>query len=168
MLTLADGRTKLTILTTEPDNPAAVDLAELAAGLPAGDWINKPDFKMSPTSSDTVPDQPISQAGNAVTFGNSNFEASATVLRDLATTGQPEIAGDLVWGALKTKGARVWLIRREGPLEAVAWADGDEYDWAEVITDELQPSTDRGGYVKRIVPLGGQAWGTGTVVTVAS
>ena len=168
MLTLADGRTKLAVLTIEPDNPDAVDLAELAASINAGPHVNKPDFKMSPTASDTVPDQPISQAGNAVTFGNSNFEASMTILRDLDADGTTQAEVELLWAAAKAKGSRVWLICREGPLEAVAWADGDEYDWAEVITDEPQKAQERTGYVKRIVPLGGQAWGTGTVVTVAS
>lgn len=168
MLTLADGRTKLAVLTVEPDNASAVDLAELAAAIDAGQHVNKPDFKMSPTSSDTVGDQPLAQAGNAKTFGNSNWEGSMTILRDLTADGATQALVELLWAAEKTKGSRVWLILREGPLEAVAWADGDEYDWAEVITDEPQAPQERAGYVKRIVPLGGQAWGTGTVVTVAS
>lgn len=162
-LTLADGRVKLTILTSAPADLAAITLTELAAGLNAGPWVNKPDFRMSPTDSDTVTDQPLSQAGNAKTFGNSNYDARMTTLRDLATTGLPEAAGDLVHKAVATKGTRVWLVRRTGPLETVDWADGDPYDVAEVITDEPQQPSDLGGYVKNVIPLGAQTWTTGVV-----
>ena len=138
-LTLADGRTRLAILTAAPADPDAITTAEFAAGIEAADFINKPDFKMSPTNPDTVPDQPISQKGNATTWGNSNFEAAMTVLRDLvAATGLPEAAGDEVWEAVETAGTTIWLVKRTGPLEETPWAAGQPRTWT-------SPSTSRAG-----------------------
>lgn len=163
MLTLADGRTKLAVLTQAPTNPEAIPAADLNSAIDGGQWINKPDFRMSPTDSDTVPDQPIAQAGNAVTFGNGNFEARITVLRDLDDDGVSESGGDELWAAVNTKGTRIWLVKRVGPKETEAWTEGDEYLWCEAITDEPQEPQDMAGYVKHIVPLGPQAWGRGVV-----
>jgi hypothetical protein len=163
-LTLADGRTRLVILTTAPADPNAITTAEFAAGIEAADFINKPDFKMSPTNPDTVPDQPISQKGNATTWGNSNFEAAMTVLRDLnPTTGLPEAAGDEVWEAVETAGTTIWPVKRTGPLEEVPWTAGQPYLWAKVVTGEPQDPQDMAGYVKNPIPLGPQEWGRGEV-----
>jgi hypothetical protein len=163
-LTLADGRTRLAILTAAPADPDAITTAEFAAGIEAADFVNKPDFKMSPTNPDTVPDQPISQKGNATTWGNSNFEAAMTVLRDLnPTTGLPEAAGDEVWEAVETAGTTIWLVKRTGPLEETPWAAGQPYLWAKVITGEPQEPQDMAGYVKNPIPLGPQDWGRGVV-----
>ena len=163
-LTLADGRTRLAILTVAPANPNVITVTELTAGIEAADFINKPDFRMSPTNPDTVPDQPISQKGNATTWGNSNFEAAMTVLRDLvAATGLPEAAGDEVWEAVATAGTTIWLVKRTGPLEETAWTTGQPYLWAKVITAEPQEPQDMAGYVKNPVPLGPQDWGRGLV-----
>jgi hypothetical protein len=163
MLTLADDKTRLTILTTAPVDPAAVTLAELAAGIEAGPHTNKPDFRMSPTGSDTVPDQPLEQGGNAKTWGNSNAEATMTILRDLTALGAGQAPVELLWEAMKAKGTTLWLFKREGPVESVAWAADDEYEHMKVITDEPQNPSDMNGYVKRTIPLGPQSWGTGTV-----
>lgn len=163
MLTLADGRTRLAILTTAPSNPNAITVAEWAAGIDAADFINKSDFRMSPTDPDVVPDQPMSQRGNAKTWGNANFEARITVLRDLdGTTFQSLAAGDLVWNAVKTSGTTVWLAKRTGPLESTAVAASQEYTWAKVITAEPQEPQDMAGYIKHPIPLGPQEWGRGT------
>lgn len=167
MLTLADGRTKFVILTTEPADPGAPTTTELNAGIEAHDWVNKPDFRFSPAASDTVPDQPLSQTGNATTFGNGNFDWSMTVLRDLDEDGVSESGGDELWAAVNTKGSRVWGYLRKGPLEATAWADGDDVLWCEGITDDPQEPQDMAGYIKHTVPMGPQSWGRGTVAAGA-
>jgi hypothetical protein len=164
MLTLADDKTKLAILTVEPADITAVTTTELAAGLDAAQHVNKPDFRMSPTGSDTVPDQPLGQGGNAKTWGNSNAEASMTLLRDLTALGAGQPLVELIWEAAKTKGAILYLIKREGPVESVDWADGDDYEYMKVVTDEPQNPSNMGGFTKRTIPLGPQAWGTGVVV----
>lgn len=163
-LTLADGRDKLAILTVAPVDPNAMTTTELAAGINGGLNVNRPDFRMSPTASDTVPDQPLGHRGNATTFGNGNFEASITVLRYLDSDGQSDSEDDDLWTAVKTPGTRIWLAKRVGPLESAAWAADDEYLWCEAITDWPQEPQDRAGYVKNIVPLGPQSWGYGKVV----
>lgn len=155
-LTLADARTKLTILNTAPADLSAITVAELGAGIEASCKVNKPDFRLSPTASDTVPDQPLCQEGNATTFGNSNYEGTMTVLRFLDATGKPETSEDEVWDAVKTKGSRVWLVKRVGPKWSVDWAAGDLYQVYEVVTDNPQDPTDMAGYIKSVVPLGVQ------------
>lgn len=155
-LTLADGRIKLTALTVEPVNLAAITEAELTAGTDISCKINKPDYRLSPTASDTVPDQPLCSEGNAVTFGNSNYEGTLTVLRFLDASGQPEEGEDDAWDLLKTKGAILWLVERTGPKYDVEWAEGDQYAVYKVLTDNPQKPTDLAGYVKYVIPLGVQ------------
>jgi hypothetical protein len=119
---------------------------------------------LSPTTPDVVPDQPLSQAGNAQTWGNANFEAALTVLRDLdGTTFQSLAGGDVVHAALKTPGTKVWLVLRDGPLEAAPYASGQEYLWASVVTGQKQRAQDMAGYQKNPIPLGPQEWGWGEV-----
>lgn len=155
-LTLADGRIKLTVLTDIPEDLSAITVTELTAGLEAECKINKPDYRLSAVASDTVPDQPLCAEGNAVTFGNSNYEGTVTVLRFLDETGAPEVAEDDLWETLRTKGTQLVFVERIGPKGSVDWAAGDEYEAYHVITDNPQKPTDRAGYVKSIVPLGVQ------------
>lgn len=158
VLTLADARTRLAILTTAPAATTGIPtVTEAAAGIYASPKINKPDYRLSPTASDTVPDQPLDHEGNAVTFGASNYEGSITALRFLdASTGKPDATDDSVYEALGTKGARVWLVERVGPKASVAFAASDIVNVYEVITDNPQAPQDRNGYVKNVIPLGVQ------------
>lgn len=154
-LTLADARTKLAIITTAPAD-GLPDLTEVEAGIDASCKINKPDYRLSPTASDTVPDQPLCNEGNAVSFGASNYEGTLTVLRFLDEDGKPDSTDDAVYAALGTKGARVWLVERIGPKWDEAWAAGDIVNVYEVITDNPQAPSERAGYIKNVIPLGVQ------------
>ena len=157
--TLADARTRLTILTTKPANPRSILLTELAAGIEASCKILKSDYRLSPTASDTVADADLCAEGNAVTFGASNYEGSISPFIYLDDTGKSDIGEDVVYQALREKGTRVWLAEREGPRYDQAWAATDVVDVYEAITDNPQKPGDRGGYIKRVVPLGVQdAW----------
>lgn len=167
-LTLADGRTKLTLLTEVPDDLSAIPLDVLNTGIEASCKINKPDYRLSPAASDTVPDQALCQEGNAVTFGNSNYEGTLTVLRFLDATGKPEDTEDVVWPLLRTKGATVVAVERIGPKYNVPWAAGDEYQAYHVITDNPQKPSDMAGYVKSVVPLGVQNAELNGVVAAAA
>lgn len=155
-LTLADGRIKLTALTEEPADLLAITVTELTAGTDISCKINKPDYRLSPTASDTVSDQPLCSEGNAVTYGNSNYEGSLTVLRFLDETGLPDAADDEAWDLLKTKGSILWLVERTGPKYTVDWTEGDPYAVYKVLTDNPQKPTDLAGYVKYVVPVGVQ------------
>lgn len=162
-LTLADGRTKVAVLTSAPADLTAITEAELTAGIDASGKINKPDYRLSPRASDTVPDQPLDNIGNATTFGNTNYEGTCTVLRFLDTDGTPDATNDTLWAAMKTKGTTLWFVEREGPLATQAWAAADEYEVYEVVTDEPQKPQTMAGYIKRVIPLGVQDHQTGTV-----
>lgn len=162
-LTLADGRTKLTILTTAPANKAAITAAELTAGISAEGKVNKPDYRLSATSSDVVPDQPLSHEGNAQTWGNSNYEGSLTVLRFLTSAGVTDTSEDVLWAAMKAKGTTLWAVERVGPKSTQAWAAADVYEVYEFVTDNPQRPQDRAGYVKHVIPLGIQDVKSGVV-----
>jgi hypothetical protein len=155
-LTLADARIKLTALTEEPADLLAITLPELAAGTDIECKVNKPDYRLSPTASDTVPDQPLCNEGNAVTFGNSNYEGSLTALRFLDANGQPDVAEDDAYTLLRTKGSLLWLVERTGPHYTTPWAEDDQYAVYYVLTDNPQKPTDLAGYIKYVIPLGVQ------------
>ena len=162
--TIADARTKLAILTTKPANPAAPTVTELTAGIDASCRILYSDYRLSPTASDTIPDRELCAEGNAVVYGASNYEANISPFRYLDEDGKSETLEDVVYQALKVKGTTVWLVEREGPRYEDAWAAGDDVEVYEVITDNPQKPSDRGGYIKRVTPLGVQrAWLGATV-----
>jgi hypothetical protein len=159
MLTLADGRTRLVALTTKPANPEAVTATEANAGVRLECRILKSDYRLSPTGSDTIPDTKLCAEGNAVAYGASNYEGSVTPFRELTPAGLADPANDVAWEALKDKGTRLWLLESEGKKHTEDFVAGDPYDLYEVITDNPQKPGDRGGYIKRVVPLGVQdAW----------
>ena len=158
-LTLADGRTRLVALETIPADPAALTAAVINAGVKLHDRILKSDFRLSPTASDTVADTPLSNEGNAVAFGASNYEGTVSPFRYLEADGTADPVNDVAWDLLKEKGSEMLLVKSQGKKASEAFATGDEYDAFLIITDNPQDPTDRGGYVKRIVPLGVQnAW----------
>lgn len=152
--TLADGRIRFRILTTEPADLNAITAAEVNAGIVAECRVLKSDFRLSATASDTIPDTELCSEGNAVAFGASNYEGNMTPFRYLDDTGDADLTGDVVWEAVKAKGTTFWAVTSEGKPHSTDFATGDEYDAYEVITDNPQKPTDRGGYIKRVIPLG--------------
>lgn len=157
--TLADGRLRVRFLTTAPAEPGAVTATEANAGEKLECRILKSDFRLSATASDTVADTVLCSEGNATTFGASNYEGSVTVLRYLDGTGAAEVDNDIAWELLKEKGTTGYVVVSEGKHHEEDFVDGDEYDLFEVVTDTPQMPTDRGGFIKRTVPLGVQrAW----------
>lgn len=152
---LADGHTKLTLLTTAPANPAAPTAAELNAGIDASDRILASDFTFGPTDSDKVNEKSLMATGNANAIAASNYQMGLTPFRYFnASTGVVDVPGDVVFQALKAKGTEVWAYgRRTGKLASAAWATGDEiFFGADAITDNPQPPSDLGGYIKAHVP----------------
>ena len=173
MLTLADGRTRVDVTITMPvgydegdfDTPVEISLATITAGLvDATCQINKPDYRLSATGSDTVADQPLCRTGNAQTFGASNYEGTVTVLRSLDATGKVDTTTDTLYTAIGEKGVLAYFIERTGPKATVDLAVGDTGWIYEAVTDEPQAPQDRAGYVKEVVPLGVQSRRRFTVV----
>lgn len=159
---LADGHIKFTILLTKPANPAQPTAAELAAGIEASCNILSSDFTWTASESDKVAEKALCVANNANALGASNFQASITPFRYFdATTKNGSLTEDVVWDAVMTKGTTLWAYARNTAKKSTdAWAASDEiYLGGEVITDEPQTPSERGGYIKYKVPMEFQsAW----------
>jgi len=158
---LADGRTKFTILTTEPANPAAPTAAELNAGIDLSCNILASDFTFGATDSDKVQEKALCTENNANAIGASNYQAGVTAFRYFdATTKAADVTGDdKGFQALKVKGTTIWAYaRKTAKKSSEAWAATDEvYLGAEIVTDEPQAPSDQGGWLKFRVPMEVQA-----------
>jgi hypothetical protein len=151
---LADGKTKFTILTTKPANPAAPTATELNAGIDLSDSVLASDFNWSATDSDKIAEKALSDQGNSNAIGASNYTTGITLWRYYATAGGVDATADTGYDALKEKGTTVWGYARESDKDASeAWEAADEiYLGGEVITDSPQ-RLDGTGFIKRRVPL---------------
>lgn len=148
---LADGRVKFTLLTTKPANPAAPTVTELNAGIDASCNVLASDFNFGAAASDKVNEGALCEDTNAQTSGRSNFVAGFTPFRYFDETGESDPAeGDDVFQAVKVKGTTVWAYARKTSKKSTeAWAAGDEiYLGAEIVTDNLTPPSDMGGWIK--------------------
>lgn len=163
---LADGHTKVAVLTTPPANPTAVKLTELVANTDISCNILASDYAVGATDSDKVAEKALCATGNANAIGAGNYAASVTVFRFFdATTGAVKSAEDFAYTALKTKGSTRYLVEREnGKLSTEAWAVGDVCKVYEVLTDNPQKPSDQGGYIKRHVVMEVQNAWTSTLV----
>ena len=152
---LADGKIKLTLFTAPLED---FDAAALNTGVDIECNILKSDFRLSATTSETVDDTELCADGNAVVFGASNYEGNMTVFRYFKSDGSVDAAADTLWAAAKEKGSHLYLAMRENGRDHEAeWINGDEGEYWHVITDEPQMPSDRGGYIKRTIPLGPQS-----------
>lgn len=153
---LADGHTKVAILSAKPADPLHPTVAELTAGIDASCRINSADYNVTATASETVEEKELCVEGAAVAFGPSNATIEFTPFRYFAADGSAEESeadeiGDAVFQATKTKGTRLWLYQRETSKKSTDdWEEGDEVDGFEFITDNPQ-QVDRTGYVKKKV-----------------
>lgn len=154
--TLADGRIRLAFV------PALVDMkkptvAELEAAIDLSCRVLKSDFRASPAASETIEGMAaLCETANAAAPGQSNFEATMTIFRwyDAANLGKHDKVGDAAYQALKTKGTHGYLIKREtGKAYDEEWAEGDEVEVFEIVTDSPQSPSDPGGYIRRTIPL---------------
>lgn len=150
---LADGKTKFTVLTTKPANPAAPTAAELNAGIHLSDNILTSDFVFGAVDSDKVAEKPLGSSGNANAIGASNFQLAFTLWRKFLTAGGFDAADEAGWAAVKVKGATLYAYARQTDKEAsAAWASADEiYLGAEFSNDNPQ-RTDGTGFVKYRCP----------------
>lgn len=152
---LADGRTKFTILTEAPADPANPTASELNDGIDASCSILASDFQWSATDSDTVAEKALCVENNANALGPSNYQVGLTPFRYFDEQGEPDVSGeDETFQVLKEKGTTLWGYARKTAKRATEdWADGDEiYLGGEFITDTPQQPSDLGGYIKYRVP----------------
>ena len=155
---LADGKTKFTVLTTAPADPAAPTATELNAGIDLSCDILTSDFNWSNADSDKIAEKALCAKGNSNAIGASNYTTGITLWRKFdPSTGAPDPADETGWAALKEKGATVWAYARETGKDSVEdWAASDEiYLGGEVATDAPQ-RTDGTGFIKRRIPMEAQ------------
>jgi hypothetical protein len=158
---LADGRTKFTLLTTAPLDPAAPTATELNAGIHLESKVLSSDFAWSATDSDKIAEKALADDSNANAIGAGNYSAGVTLWRYFLEAGGEDPTADAGFAALKEKGATLYgYARRTDKAGDAAWAAGDEiYLGAEVTTDTPQVPGDAGGWLKWRVPLEVQrAW----------
>ena len=150
---LADGKTKFTILTTKPANPALPTAAELNAGIQLADHVLTSDFTFAAVDSDKVAEKALGSSGNANAIGASNYQIAFTIWRKFLTAGGFDSADETGWAAIKVKGATLYAYARQTDKAAsAAWAATDEiYLGAEWVNDTPQ-RTDGTGFVKYRVP----------------
>lgn len=148
---LADGKTKFTILTEKPVNPAAPTVTELNAGIDASCNVLASDFSFGAAASDKVSEGALCEDTNASVSGRSNFTAGFTPFRYFDEEGVSDpTEGDDVFQAVKVKGATLWgYARKTSKKSTEDWEAADEiYLGAEFVTDNLTPPSDMGGWIK--------------------
>jgi len=160
---LAEAKTKFTILTTAPADPAAPTVAELEAGMDASCRVLLSDFTFGADASETIEEKALCTQGSAQTLGSSNHSASFTLFRYFkAGTAEAETTAgaDDIFQAIKTKGTQVWLYSRKGDkLATDAWEAGDEIYCAIQGIMDVPQQTEIDGYIKsRHVALPQNAW----------
>lgn len=153
--TLADGKTKFTILTTEPADPANPTEEELNAGEDLSCKVLGSDFTWGATDSDKVAEKALCDEGNANAIGASNYQAGISLWRFFATAGGFDAIEDAGFDAVKIKGTTLWGYARKTDKKATEpWAAGDEiYLGLEVTTDNPQTPSDMSGYIKYRIPM---------------
>ena len=151
--TLADKRERWVILTTAPADPNAVSAAEANAGIRAECKLLASGTRLSATASDTVNEESFCESTNAPVPTRDNGEANFTVFRYIdPETGLPVTLEDDIFAALTPKGAEVHVLKSKGPDVDLTFADGQPYDLFRVIVDNKQDPTERGGYIKDVIP----------------
>lgn len=167
--TLADGRVRLVFLPTLK-GPAAPTVAELGSATDLSCRVLKSDFRASPVASETISGMnALCETSNASAPGQSNYEVSLSVFRwfDPSKPGQKDALGDVAYQALKVKGTHGYLVKREtGKEYSEPFAEGDEVEVYEIVTDNPQSPTDPGGFIRRTIPTFVQnAWVNAAVKT---
>lgn len=149
---LADGKTKFTILTSKPANPQAPTAQELNGGLDASCNVLASDFSFGAAVSDKINEGALCETSNAQTSTRSNFVCGFTVFRyfDSTTGASNTTEGDDIFQAVKAKGTTLYAYGRRTPAESTdAWVDGEEiFLGAEISTDNLTPPSEMGGWIK--------------------
>lgn len=149
MRVLADGKTKFTILTTEPANPDAPTAAELNAGIDLSCKVVASDFNWSATDSEKVNEPALCDDANANSFGKSNYQVGFSLWREYLEAGGADPTADAGFEAVKVKGTTLWGYARLSDKKSTeVWATADEiYLGGEFAVDTPQ-QPQGGGWVK--------------------
>lgn len=148
------GRTRFTILTTPPADPAAPTAAELNAGIYVSCNILDSDFAWSAADSDKIAESAQCATNNSNAIGASNYTVGFSVFRYFDEDGAADDVEDAVFQAVKVKNTELYGYAREtGKLSTEDWETGDEiYLGGQFVVDTPQQPSDMGGWIKRRVP----------------
>lgn len=166
---LADGKTKVTILPAAPADPKAITITELEAGIEASCAILTSDYNVGAAASESVEEKALCQPGNAATWGASNGTMEFSLFLEFDDQGALDVASEAgeAYESVRTKGTEVFLVQREtSKLSTEAWAESDPYEYFHGIADNPQ-HVDRTGYVKRKIACAFQAMELQGVVATA-
>ena len=132
---LADGKTKFTILTTAPANPAAPTATELNAGIDLSCDILASDFNWTATDSDKVSEPALCDANNSNAIGKGNHTTGVTLWRKFLTS-------------------EVYGYARETDKDSTEpWAASDEIYLGGLVQTDTPQRTDGTGFIKRRIPM---------------
>lgn len=135
-------------------NPAAITLAEIAAGVELSKSLL--DYKFGPTASKTVDEKDITALFDSQTPTIGTYEGSLRIFRKLLNTG---LAGTDDLKATFTGRPHGYLVERVGPPATQALATNDKVNVGEFIADNPQPDPiSDSGYLKMTVPLLSQGY----------
>lgn len=110
-------------------------------------------FVAGPVDSDKVNERALADAGNADSFGASNFQLAFTLWRYWLAAGGVDTSADAAFAALKVKGATLWgYVRRTDKLASAAWAAADEIAFGCEFTNDNPQTPDGGGWIKYRIP----------------
>lgn len=152
--TLADGRITLWALTAKLQNIATPSVTEINAGKKISCHIMKSDYALGADSDAEITEQEMCKTGEGKAPGPTSYAGNITVFRYLDDNGQPDPSEDFVWDLIKKKGATIWLVEREGPIESKNIAEGDIVSVYEVVLGTPTKPSDRfAGYIKRTAKL---------------
>lgn len=152
--TLADGRITLWALTVKPKDMAKPTVEEIKGGKKISCHIMKSDYALGADSDAEITEQEMCKTGEGKAPGPTSYAGNLTVFRYLDEAGKPVSADDFVWDLIKAKGATIWLVEREGPVESKEIADGDIVSVYEVVLGTPTKPSDRfAGYIKRSAKL---------------
>ena len=150
---LADGKTKFTILTAAPADPAAPTDTELNAGIDLSFKVLASDFNWTATDSETVSEAALGEDDTAEVLTRGNYNVGFSLWRYYLDGGGVDDTEDAGFAAVKEKGTTLWGYARRTDAPATQdWAADDEvYLGGEFIVDNLQ-APESGGFIKVRVP----------------
>lgn len=152
--TLADGRILLVALTTKPAKFNAPTVQELNQGKRISCQVSKADYQLGATGDAEIAEQAMCAVGDGKAPGQTSYDGQITVFRLLDEAGKPDADSEIAWNLLKTKGATLHLVEREGPDHDAEFAEGQEVSVYEVIVGTpTKPSNRFDGYIKRTSKL---------------
>lgn len=152
--TLADGRITLWALTTKPKDITKPAAEEIKNGKKISCRIMKSDYALGADSDAEITEQEMCKKGEGKAPGPTSYAGNITVFRYLDDAGKPVTADDFVWDLIKAKGATIWLVEREGPVESKEIEVGDIVSVYEVVLGTPTKPSDRfAGYIKRTAKL---------------